>query len=1326
MMRLSSIFRVKQWHALLTCLMALAMLATAPAQAQIYGPEGVNIPGAWNGWSNYPGLPAQANFRAEATGGNIKLMASPTGSGNGVYQAVLNIGSGGDAAAGSYQWIWTSGSSSNPWGNKWSNTNVTLNTPQNYQYQGGPNNSINASTEGYYTLNLADNGYGNSRGIVMLTSAAPVNITDVTQSPAAGSVLPTNTVDITITLSAPKSAEENVLVRYSTNSFSTSTIVAATGSGTTYTATIPAQTNGTIVNYYAFTSTVAAGSITGDYNLQAIRYKNNSGSPYVYTSASLPPVDITFQVDMANELNVSSVSVAGSFNGFSTSANPLTLVSGTLYAATISIPANASLQYKFVKNGSTFEDNIGGLCGNGSNRTYAAGTGNATIAATCFSKCGACPPTRAVTFRVDMQNEAGVSSMNLAGEFNNWTPGATSMTAVGSVYSVTLNLEEGRQYSYKFVKNGTDWEPNIGAPCGDGSNRTYTVTTSPTQTVNLVCFRQCSPCASLSSITFQVDMRNVNVTNGVVMAGSFNSWSNTATPMARVGTTSVYQTTLLLSEGTTIQYKFINGNGTNNYEGNIIAPCGNGSNRTYTVPVGNATVDLTCFSSCGACPILVPVTFRVNMTGQTVGSGVSVSGNFNGWNINANPLTNQGGGIWSATVNIAQNTNIQYKFVNSGTYEAPISGPCNISTNRAVSIPPGGTTLPTVCWQRCTDCGAANVWVGGSASFSDPNNWSAGVVPNNCDETVVINSAANAPNIASGTFTCGSLSMGSGAAMTIANGATLGVCGNVTGNGSTITGGTLLLNGNSAQQVNGAITVNNLTIDRTSGSVAINGNARVANTLTLANGTSNLVINGTLTLTSNATGTGRLAPVPAGATITGNLSLERFFPATRGWYFVGAPFGSTATIQDFNELDVRVTPRNNANVYFYTENDTTSSRSNGVVVEAAGWKIPTANQAIGFSGFRVYAGTNFVSGPRTLVTSGTPNIGGYTTGYSFTTNMWDGGGWNLLANPYPCEIDWAALRFDASNQAPARPVSNAYHVWNGVNGNYASYTALSGTSGTGVNGASRYISSSQAFFIKATANGQALDFKEDHKSTTNGNTFIRDGAIDNELRIRFAKGADTDEAAILFYNGGTVGLDNFDAQNMGGSAVDVATVPVTGLRLAINVMPELAAQRYEIPVTFSVQGTGRMSATFSGMAGFATGTQLYLRDNFLGTVTDLNQAATYAFDVTSNPASKGAGRFVIVVAPASVTGIEVVAKTASLDVWPNPTATGRVAVSLTNFGGNQATLQLTDLAGRVVLTRTIALSADAYELDVAALPAGIYTLKAAGAQQTLTQRLVVR
>jgi hypothetical protein len=113
--------------------------------------------------------------------------------------------------------------------------------------------------------------------------------------------------------------------------------------------------------------------------------------------------------------------------------------------------------------------------------------------------------------------------------------------------------------------------------------------------------------------------------SGVFIAGSFNGFTNTAMTSVGGGT---YSVTLNLQQGTSVDYKFKNG--TNGWEGNISAPCGNGSNRTLNVSgASSQLVAVTCFNSCGACPQFNDYTFSVNMANTVISAnGVHLAGGF--------------------------------------------------------------------------------------------------------------------------------------------------------------------------------------------------------------------------------------------------------------------------------------------------------------------------------------------------------------------------------------------------------------------------------------------------------------------------------------------------------------------------------------------------------------------------------------------------------------------------------------------------------------------------------------------------------------------------
>ncbi len=64
-------------------------------------------------------------------------------------------------------------------------------------------------------------------------------------------------------------------------------------------------------------------------------------------------------------------------------------------------------------------------------------------------------PVCKVTFTLQ---DPGAESVYLVGEFNNWDEKATPMTRQkGGKFSVTLELEQGREYRYRYLINSTEW-----------------------------------------------------------------------------------------------------------------------------------------------------------------------------------------------------------------------------------------------------------------------------------------------------------------------------------------------------------------------------------------------------------------------------------------------------------------------------------------------------------------------------------------------------------------------------------------------------------------------------------------------------------------------------------------------------------------------------------------------------------------------------------------------------------------------------------------------------------------------------------------------------
>ena len=108
-------------------------------------------------------------------------------------------------------------------------------------------------------------------------------------------------------------------------------------------------------------------------------------------------------------------------------------------------------------------------------------------------------------------------------------------------------------------------------------------------------------CAYL--VTLQVDMSNEEVVSGAYVAGGFQGWDASGTPMDNPGL-GLYTYTLQLANGTH-DYKFING-GDWAGEESVPAECGadnglGGYNRQVVVAGSDMTVDVVCFGECAAC-----------------------------------------------------------------------------------------------------------------------------------------------------------------------------------------------------------------------------------------------------------------------------------------------------------------------------------------------------------------------------------------------------------------------------------------------------------------------------------------------------------------------------------------------------------------------------------------------------------------------------------------------------------------------------------------------------------------------------------------------------
>ena len=168
-----------------------------------------------------------------------------------------------------------------------SDISIPLNQPFALEVEG-------ASNKAYYfgTENLTDNyifktdgsgAPGNARAAVIRVQGPVQSITGISQFPG-GDVYAGQDVNIYATLSGAFSPGQGAYLRWTTDNWSSSTVVEMTDGGTQYWATIPGAVNtvGVNLNYYVFTSGDSLNIAPADADLMTINLFNNNFANFTY------------------------------------------------------------------------------------------------------------------------------------------------------------------------------------------------------------------------------------------------------------------------------------------------------------------------------------------------------------------------------------------------------------------------------------------------------------------------------------------------------------------------------------------------------------------------------------------------------------------------------------------------------------------------------------------------------------------------------------------------------------------------------------------------------------------------------------------------------------------------------------------------------------------------------------------------------------------------------------------------------------------------------------------------------------------------------------
>ena len=522
--------------------------------------------------------------------------------------------------------------------------------------------------------------------------------------------------------------------------------------------------------------------------------------------------------------------------------------------------------------------------------------------------------------------------------------------------------------------------------------------------------------------------------------------------------------------------------------------------------------------------------------------------------------------------------------------------------------------------------------------------------------------------------------------------------------GCVITGTTFTIPSNI---FNGNPTIAGLFLNRTNGLTLGNQMISVSEIMQLTAG--NLTTNNNLTLLSTANKTARVAPIANGITVSGNVIANRFIPGGNGkrkWRFLSSPVNVSGSIaltqfQDDVFLTAPAQAAGGFDVNPFSSNASIRTYDESVAGSAGnGWTDPTnVNNTIATGqgvevfvrGSRTFANPYFnwtVPDDVTIDFEGALNTGTVVRNLSYTNSgAGTNDGFNFVGNPYASPINFDTAGITKVN------IENKFWTYNPVTTLYGSYNVANGES---INGMSKYISSGQAFFVRATAANPSITFTENCKSINAGNNYFKGNASVGKFptfKITLTNSySETDECLFIHDNtGNEEGTDETDMYKFFNDELNVYFIAKDNSRLAMNAKPIRPGTDTMKLAVFSFDTSSVSAAThhlnFTRIDEIKPSIHIYLRDKYANNFINLRNQSLYTFDINNDANSYGNNRFEIILSDQILTSVNNDEKL-QLHIYPNPSK-DIIYIQTPNNTNSQSTLQyaIYDLAGREILNK---------------------------------------
>jgi len=773
------------------------------------------------------------------------------------------------------------------------------------------------------------------------------------------------------------------------------------------------------------------------------------------------------------------------------------------------------------------------------------------------------------------------------------------------------------------------------------------------------------------------------------------------------------------------------GSGTISYEwqtdasGSYVTISG-ATSATYSPPALNVTTSyqrrtiaisgVTCNS-----PYTTPITITIIPAATSVaGAPVSTCSSLGAVNITAgSSATNYASVTWTSSgIGTITNANSLTLATYTPSLLDILAGSVTL-TLTAYGNSPCGNAVSTKIFTITPD----GSWIGDiDSDWNNPGNWACNQLPTLTSNVVIANGKLPYPILSAGAVgEANSLNILPGASVTV-TGNTLQIAGLILNTGTiNATAGTIEMKGTLAQTLGLGLfvtnTILNLTIDKPLLGATLLGPLNISGIVKVSKGTLNS--GGFLTLLSTATQTALIDGTGSGQ-VMGNVNMQRYIPLLSGfgYKYFSSPF-QAATVNEFTP-EVILTA---AFPTFYSYDEDNHKDSSSVTVYRSGWVnyITPGNTLFPLAGYAANFGSETTPAVITVNIAGEVNNGALaTTLYNHHRKYTKG--FNLVGNPYPSPIDWAAVTgWTKTNIDSAMYFFNASNQYSG---SYSSYVK-----GVATGNAGRIIAAMQGFFVHVTDGAYPVTGTLGITNPVRINNLtpvFKNAVIDNRVILRFAANFETknpiDDAAVIYFDqSSSLSFDkDLDALKMTNTDVQVPnlyTLTPETTELSINGMPLPTDSLTRIPLGITTFMDGWINFKAMDISRLPDEMYIYLVDAETGKQIDLQRLPDYRFFLKTGIYNN---RFTLEFSLSELTKTNAVA-----GKMFNLSRSGDYLKVKANLPSNiKGNLLVTNLLGQTIIRREVT-GDETVEINQN-VSTGVYVITLISGKKTYSEKLIMR